>query len=324
MENYIGNLQTKNIKDFNSEDTIYLTGGTSQFPITYYCQFEKYESGKVTGKKIKSMVNESSHSSEAGESITCKLDRASLYGKGGKDKRTSYHHFDVLGFCYYELDVKYEDSELPQEHPSYCTVRFARIQSNGNQAFFGASIKPNNYVQLEIYEADIRRDLSHDWIHGNKRIIEVAMTEQQFAECITSLNMGSGTPATLKFLGNSRLPEPPFMGKAEQHSKEFANKMSELAGTISLNMEKARTILNADKPMSKKERAEILNIIDSGLMQISSNIPFYDKSFKEQMNRTISEAKMEIEQHIVNRARAVGLPLTEVKDILSIDKGITE
>ncbi len=312
------NLTYKNIKEFTTEDTVYIKKG-SQFSVMILCQFIKYESGVVYGTAISTDRDPRQNSEEVGKVVSGKLDSCALYGKEQNGSRTYYQWFDVLGFAGYELKEQPYNSIVPTNHPSYCTVAFSRTNSNGGRSFFGASVKPTSYVTLRINEAEIDRKLSTDWIHGKKNIVEVHMTEAQFAECITSLNMGSGTPATLFHIGGHRLPEPPFMGKVEQHSKEFANNMSDLASKLDLEVERAKTIINSGKPISKKEREVLMDIMSSFLMNIKSNIPFYEQQFVEQMDKTIHEAKMQIDQHLQQKAISLGLPIVKQDEILLIE-----
>ena len=318
------NFTYKNISEFTPEDTIYIQGGSSQFPVSWLCQFIKFEKGIAHGIKISTSVNPTCYTREVGEEISARLDKCYLFGKSKPDDKWSHANwFDVLGFAGYELKEQPYDAKVPDEHPSYCVVGLSRTNSNGGRPFFGASVKPNSYVSLKIKKARIERNLNSDWINGGETLIEVHLTEAQFAEAITSLNMGSGTPATLFQIGGHRIPEPPFMGKVEQHSKEFANTMSDLASKLDLNLEKAKAIINSDKPISKKERDALTGIIASVMQEIKSNIPFYEQQFVEQMDKTIHEAKMQIDQHLTQKATALGIPMVRQEDILSIEENGT-
>ncbi len=131
--------------------------------------------------------------------------------------------------------------------------------------------------------------------------------------------MGTGTPATLYHIKGEKMPESPFMGKVEQHSKEFANRMSDLSSKLELKMQTAKTILDSGKNIGKKEKEALMNIFSSFIQEMGSNIPFCEQQFVEQMDKTIHEAKMQIDQHMKNTAHSLGIPMVQQDEMLSID-----
>lgn len=54
-------------------------------------------------------------------------------------------------------------------------------------------------IAMTLYHADITRRLHSDSIHGSERIVEVEMSYSQFAGAITSMNMGSRVPVTIRW-----------------------------------------------------------------------------------------------------------------------------
>src|SRR5208337_4240325 len=86
--------------------------------------------------------------------------------------------------------------------PSYAMVSFSRISAGGEGlSLFGSSIKHHSAITLSIKQARLSRDtdLSHDWYFAENRfpLIEVTLSPNQFAELLTSMNVGDGVPATL-------------------------------------------------------------------------------------------------------------------------------
>ena len=82
-----------------------------------------------------------------------------------------------------------------KQHPSYGMIRFARSSIGGSgTALFGSSIMHNNVIRLSISKGMMEREGNEDWFLAgtdiNDMIVEVEMSYTQFAEAITSLNMG--------------------------------------------------------------------------------------------------------------------------------------
>ena len=84
------------------------------------------------------------------------------------------------------------------KHPSFANLYIGRSQSSGKVALFGSSIKHHDIINLRISPAFMDRDLNYDRYYAeNLPYIEIAMSQSQFAQAITSLNMGAGVPVTL-------------------------------------------------------------------------------------------------------------------------------
>lgn len=212
-----------------------------------------------------------------------------------------------------------EDGEQDQTHPSYGTVGFSRVQG-GHTKLFGSPIKTHhNTVYLRIGRATMRHHLGKDWIHGGIRsLIEVQLSEVQFASLLTTMNVGTGVPCTIRSLQGERVENPPDNDTETERVKSgFANKMKKLGN----DLETAKPELSAllEKPtLTKADRAAIQNLFDMFLQQINSNIPFAMDSFVTATDKVISAAKAEVDAFMTNAVTQAGLhalrstPLEEV------------
>lgn len=93
-------------------------------------------------------------------------------------------------------------------HPSFGMLSFSRAHG-GHSNLFGSSIQHRDTIHMVLKEGTVSRDLNEDWYFGGPEIVEVEMSQSQFAELITSMNMGSGVPCTIKFIKghlNRRMP----------------------------------------------------------------------------------------------------------------------
>lgn len=312
------NLTLKNIKEFTSEDTIYIRTTKfegSDFPRIFLCQFIKFEGGRVYGKAISHDADRSTYQRriEEGLFIDAKLTECALYGPDGSstEGRTHYQWFDAIGFAAYppadQTPVLHQ-----KDHPSYGLVRFTRSQASRGHSLFGSSLKHHDIISLEISRAELNRgDLNYDSYYAKEHIIEVNMSESQFAEIITTFNRGTGTPVTITYLNGKRIEECPFVSKTDQFSAEFKQKMKNLTQELQQTVEKATTILSSPKAISKGERDIIQNSIERLAMQINSNIPFINDQFATQMEKTVTEAKASIEAFLRNRSKEYGVALGE-------------
>jgi len=98
-----------------------------------------------------------------------------------------------------EKEEKYTDKSFGQ-------ISISRIQCSGKHHFYGSDLPQSHYIQLEIAQSEIIRDLSYDRYHADHTpIIRVRMTANQFSEMVTSLNIGSGTCCTIEQVKNERI-----------------------------------------------------------------------------------------------------------------------
>jgi hypothetical protein len=199
------------------------------------------------------------------------------------------------------------DEREYKKHPSYGTISISRVNSSADNQFFGSSITHNNFIALRIHEASIAHNLNRDWIHAEKVLVEVYMSQSQFAEAITSLNMGDGTPCTIHRLMGKGIEPDVFENKRIQFEKDFDHNVRKINERTSTMITEAEKRLLDSKPLSKAEKAELLGQLRMIKQDINSNLPFVQKSFNEQMDKTVLEAKGEIEAFVENKIHSAGL-----------------
>ena len=103
--------------------------------------------------------------------------------------------------------------EKKEKHPSYGMLGFSRRQGSKTN-LFGSSIQHQNTISMTLRQGEMHRGLNTDWFFGGDVIVEVEMSQAQFAEAITSMNMGSGVPVTIRYQENKGYIErPDFKGK---------------------------------------------------------------------------------------------------------------
>lgn len=176
------NLTTKNINEFTTGDTIYIPRKEKDNIVFFLCEFiEIYGNQIVHGKAVKAMTNPVLYEYEIEQGLILKADKTkcAVYGKGAADRHSRYHYCDATGYFY--RDVEEESNVNITTHPSFGLIRASRRSSSGNRVLFGSSIKNNNIVAIEIHEAEHDRDLSNDWYHDKKSIIEIEMSPSQFS-----------------------------------------------------------------------------------------------------------------------------------------------
>lgn len=202
------------------------------------------------------------------------------------------------------------DKPKSETHPSFGVVMLSRVQHSGEKrALFASSILHDSTITLEICRAQLTRDLSNDWILPNEaeQLIEIEMSSTQFAEAITSIGNGSGTPVTITSFNGKDVPEPPFKSKRIQFDTEFEKNLQAVASKA-LNPSYAAINRILAKPnIGKKDRDEIRQQLRLLNQEIASNLPFIKEQFSEQMDLTVLEAKKEFDNYLETKIQKLGL-----------------
>jgi len=204
---------------------------------------------------------------------------------------------------------------------------------DGQKALFGSSIRHNSFIGLSISAAELHRGLHEDRITPSAAapIVEIQMSMTQFADFITSFGKGEGTPCTIEALGGKVVPSPPYYSKRIHFDDEFGAKMDEIALETSKYYKAISTLL--DKPnFGKHDREEIKLQIRMLRQEISKNVPFMKEQFTEQMDRTVLEAKNEVDAFVESKLRSIGLAglkkeltaMTYATDIAALEEKTSE
>ena len=202
-----------------------------------------------------------------------------------------------------------DDDEFEREHPSYGLVHISRITGGpGAHRLFGSPLAHHyGTIRLSIGTAKWIHGLHHDRYQGSLRgeHIEIEMSAAQFADMITSLNMGGGTPCTIRYLAGVEVSPPP------DHATEAEHIRDNFEGSLDKYKAKARTyrkkIEELTSKLSEKDRRKIKIALDVIEDQLTDNVPFVLKQFQEATSRITSSAKAEVDAFVTNVVRAAGI-----------------
>jgi hypothetical protein len=194
-----------------------------------------------------------------------------------------------------------------ETHESYGMISVSRFYG-GHSTFFGSSIKHSGGVSIEICEAEVERSSNRDWYHHkNLPIVKIEMSYNQFAEMLTANMNTSGTPCTITRIGTKSIERPKFVNRRLQLEEEFKDKMKTLDEKLDTLISDSTNILSSGKVLTKKDKETIMNEITMLKQEIRSNLPFIHSSFNEQIDKTVTEAKGEIEGFYEAKIRNLGI-----------------
>ena len=161
------------------------------------------------------------------------------------------------------------------KHPSYGMVQFNRVQ--GSPKLFGTMLDNHySFVTLAIKQATLIRSDSGDRYYGSTRgdLIEVQLSAAQFAEAITTMNVGLGVPCTIAYVNGEQVEEPPTTpSEPENLRTEFKERMQAFVKKTTEGIETIRETMQ--KPtLNKKDRADVLRFIERITQELGQNMPY--------------------------------------------------
>lgn len=204
-----------------------------------------------------------------------------------------------------EYKVEETDFGTRTSHPSYGTLLFNRAYG-GKTPLFGSSIEHNNVITMELRHADITRELNRDDIFGGKPIVKVEMSYSQFAEAITSFGQGTGIPVTIRYTEkDGKIPPCDFVSKREQFTDEFKGKTKSAMNESQQLIQDVTDLFSQKKALTKADKGAVISKLRKLSMDLGCNLDFIADQFNEQMDKTVMEAKGEIESFCQNKINAI-------------------
>ena len=204
------------------------------------------------------------------------------------------------------------------QHPSYGMIQVSRFSGQSN--FFGSSIQHGGGISITIYEGELERGLNHDWHYSRKEHVRVEMSYTQFAEMITAGMNTSGVPCTIKRLNGKGFESPPFINKRTQFQNEFTESMKEQASRLDNLQARIDELVEKKGAVSKKELHEVKDMVYKAHQDLNDNMPYMAKCWNEQLEKTTTEAKGEIEGFVEHKVHEIGVEhLRDLADVRMLE-----
>lgn len=206
-------------------------------------------------------------------------------------------------------------------HPAYGVVTLSNIRIGGDdEVLFGSDIGHMSTMRITVHRAELARNINRDWIHQKDTICEFELSHAQFAEFITGVGKGSGTPITLISAPNTPSKLIPGIDKHEEKSDILKREIKEFASSsirkISNEVDNLQAVIDSGK-LPKKEIREIARLLKIHLGNLPGNMEYVVNCAEEALDKATTDAKIEVESFISNSAKRIGL--NRIQDLLQIE-----
>lgn len=199
-------------------------------------------------------------------------------------------------------------NDQSEQHPSYGCIRLNHV-SGGDDRLFMSPLRHTNRIRLTISGAKHTRSLNSDWHMSNSStMIEVDMSEQQFAQMISSFGNSTGAPCTIRRQADQMIEAPPVQLKSERHYTEAKQAAAEALAQLD-SLQTDLELLTSKLP--KKTQEQLSSRVASTRRILADHIPWIVQMIHEHMDKVVGAAKHEIQAEIARRLGNANLQLDD-------------
>lgn len=206
------------------------------------------------------------------------------------------------------------DEHGDEAHPAYGMIGATRVShSPPGKALFDSDVQHQHYVVLRIDRATRRRDLHRDWVHssGFGKIVEVAMSEAQWASMISSMNT-SGVPCTIQRTERDGdvpgLDLDSRLDLSHRETREAAHRAFD-------------EVKEAFEAVEEKPTKANLRALRARIENAPANVEYAAKSLTEHAENVVQKARADIEAMAMHKAQELGLDPKTWTPIEELDAG---
>jgi len=210
-----------------------------------------------------------------------------------------------------EFDNSGVREEIRETHPCFGSAQLTR--RSGAAVLFGSVVKGHaGYVVLTICRAERQHSYSKDTVYPREQLIEVSMSEAQFAELITTWNRGEGVPVTLNRIREGDFVSVPAIDTEEEAETEraralFKERMEVTARQFFEARDQLFEILDKKGAINKKDRDKIRDIFWRVNRWLVDEAPYATNTFVEATERAVQKAKTEVDAFVTRVIHKTGL-----------------
>lgn len=192
-------------------------------------------------------------------------------------------------------------------HPAFGKITISNTTGT-KRKLCGSNTLHSSTISIDIHSASVEKLYSSEFVHDKNLIMRIELSHAQFANMISSVGNGSGTPCTFRRMTDGKLqtvPEivhedsNPIPEQLKQSLEETIRKLNEKISEVDSLIEKGKA--------NKQELKSMKVSLEGVKSQLKNNIPFYFKEFEEYQENIVEDAKQQVNQTITNNLKNLGV-----------------
>lgn len=201
-----------------------------------------------------------------------------------------------------------------ETHPAYGAIGAHRVTSTGHY-LHGSDFRHHNFITVTIHTAEMQRsDINTEYHHARRQVIEVAMSEAQWATFVSTPNQGSGVPCTIEYVSvpaaqsieadeYGQVPAIlPIETRREQYKLEVDERLQ-----AALDMLDGLVAEIEAASLSQKVKKELIWKAQAAKSQLTSGLPWVAEQYAEHGEKTVERSKIEVEAYLTSAIQRAGL-----------------
>lgn len=205
------------------------------------------------------------------------------------------------------------DKHGDETHPAFGSITAHRVTSTPGAVLFDSDVRHEQFVRVSIGGMTRKRDLRSDWLHATNPVVEVDMSEAQWASFVSSMNT-SAVPCTIRRAsGDWNVPGLEF-------EPRLALSMAEAKGAAAEAFRGIQQAQAAVDALDKKAPAAVKRAAEADLRRAiahaSSGVDFASKMLVEHAENVVQKARADVEAMVLAKARDLGLTAEQAEALM--------
>lgn len=171
-------------------------------------------------------------------------------------------------------------------------INISRISGGSSNRFVGSTVPSDTAIRIQIRQAEKYSDeFNKEKFYSKSNIVEVEMTPNQWAELITTLNYGTGTPCTITRVGGEEIHQTYETESVfEYYNDKLKDRFLDVQSGFEESFKDAKEILDNKKSITKADRDTIRRAYNQLERFFGDSAPFMQKLFKEDIQKHTVDA----------------------------------
>jgi len=192
-----------------------------------------------------------------------------------------------------------------ETHPAFGLIGVTRRSSTPGAVLFDSDMRHQHSVVVSLSTATRKRDLNHDWIHPEETVVEVQVSEAQWASFVSSMGMGNGVPCTVIHRDGKNVPDLEYDPRLAHSMAEVKEAAARTFGEIDAAMAAYDAL---DSKATAKEKREAVDRIRDATRHAQANIRYASETLTKHAENVVQRSRADIEAMSMQAAQALGLP----------------